>query len=254
MFLTIIFVSAINVHAENIVSGSHLPPMPEPMKKPSTLFILCQVLLPCVPFPASAIDYYIGLKGGLGLSDFWGTGNIDSAGMKSTMNAGFFGGGLFSAQFNDYVGAQFECMYAMKGKLIDGDYPSISIEKVWNINYIEMPLILKLSLPIKNARPLVYAGPSFAFPVSSSYRIITQQETSIPGEYKSTDTTIDLKSSTAGFDVGLVIGGGMDFFIESGVIIFDIRYTLGFLSWNNEPGKDIRNSLVSFIIGYAYKF
>jgi hypothetical protein len=215
------------------------------------LFFVCAILCGAIPVSAPAADFYAGIKGGLGLSGFWGAQAADSAGMSGTVRAGFCGGALVAAQFNDFVACQLEFLYAMKGKTSRGAYAAMSIEKQWDMDCLEIPLLAKLTYPAKNARPLVYIGPSFAFPLSSTYRVMKRHDD--PGT-PALDSTYNIKSGTSAFDVGLAIGCGMDFVIETGVIIFDLRCTPGFISWDRQAGQDKKNYCIAFMIGYAYKF
>jgi hypothetical protein len=219
------------------------------------LFFICAMLCGAAPVSAPAADFYAGIKGGLGLSGFWGAQAADSAGMTGTVRAGFCGGALVAAQFNDFTACQLEFLYAMKGKASRGAYATMSIEKQWNMDCLEIPLLAKFTYPAKNARPLVYIGPSFAFPLLSTYRVITHTDApGTPTGFISSDSTYNIKSSTSAFDIGLAVGFGMDFVIETGVIIFDLRCTPGFISWDRQAGQDKKNYCIAFMIGYAYKF
>jgi hypothetical protein len=219
------------------------------------LFFVCAILCGAAPVTALAADFYAGVKGGLGLSGFWGAQAADSTGMTGTVRAGFCGGALVTAQFNDFTAGQIEFLYAMKGKISNGAYGAMSVQKQWNMDYLEIPLLAKFTWPAKNARPLVYTGPSLAFPLSSTYKLTTQRnDPGTPGVATSSDSTYNVKSGTSAFDVGLAIGCGMDFVIETGIIIFDLRYTPGFISWDRQAGQDKKNYCIAFMIGYAYKF
>jgi hypothetical protein len=219
------------------------------------LFFIGAILFGAAPVSAPAADFYAGIKGGLGLSGFWGAQAADSAGMTGTVRAGFCGGALVTAQFNDFVACQLEFLYVMKGKTSRGAYATVSIEKQWDMDCLEIPLLAKFIYPAKNARPLVYVGPSFAFPLSSTYRVKTRRDApSTPAGFISSDSTCNIKSSTSAFDIGLAVGFGMDFVIETGVIIFDLRCTPGFISLDRQAGQDKKNYCIAFMIGYAYKF
>ncbi|HUI93380.1 MAG TPA: porin family protein [Chitinivibrionales bacterium] len=219
------------------------------------LFLLCAALCESFPASAPAVDFYAGVKGGLGLSGFWGAQAADSAGMSATVLAGFCGGAAAWAQFNDFFAGQLEFLYAMKGNSSRGASGATTVEKQWNMDCLEIPLLAKFTYPGKNARPLLYIGPSFGFPFTSKYRVKTTTEApAAPNGYVSTDTTFDLKSNTSALDVGIAVGFGMDFVIEYGIIIFDLRATPGFISWDTRLDHDIKNYSIVFMIGYAYKF
>jgi hypothetical protein len=219
------------------------------------LFLMAAILYGAFPASAPAVDFYAGVKGGLGLNGFWGAQAADSAGMTGTVRAGFCGGGLASAQFTDFAACQVEFLYAMKGKVSRGSFGTTAIEKQWNMDCLEIPVLAKFILPGKSARPLLYIGPSLGFPFTSTCRVKTRTSApAAPNGFISSDTTYDLKNNTGGFDAGLAIGFGMDFAIETGVIVFDLRCTPGFVSWDTRAGRDIKNYCIAFMVGYAYKF
>jgi hypothetical protein len=218
-------------------------------------FIVCLALLGISPISASATDFYAGVKAGIGLSSLWGNNSTDSSGMSATLLPGFCGGVSAALHFSEYIGGQIEVLYFIKGKTSGGDYPALSLEKQWKTDYLEIPLLLKAYYPIKNALPLIYIGPSFAFTLSSKYRVMTQKDDPKNRDgFISTDTTYDIRDKTSLFDAGLAVGGGMEFSIETGAIIFDVRYTPGFISREKNAGLDIKNYMLSFMVGYVYKF
>jgi Outer membrane protein beta-barrel domain len=197
--------------------------------------------------PSHAVDFYAGVKGGLGLAGFWGAAARDSATMTGSLRAGFCGGAVGAALFTGNVGVQAEVLYAQKGKTESGDYSTLAVQEEWKADYLEVPVLCRLSFPLKASRILVYAGPSFSYLLSSSYTLTTQTDV-----LDKKTTVIDRKDSTNSFDAGPAAGGGMEFDIPAGEIIFDLRFTGGLIAADRQ--LDRKNYLITFMIGYAFKF
>ncbi len=211
-------------------------------------FIVVTIFLAAELAPAAAVDFYVGVKGGLGLSDFWGAQAADSAGFTGSGRAGFCGGAMAAAQFNDFTGCQIELLYESKGKNSAG----LDMSKEWSSAYLDIPLTFKLCYPLRQARALVYAGPSLSLLLSSSF---TVTNTDYVGDQASTVNTF---GRTTPWDLGLCAGGGMEFDITTGEIVFDLRFTPGFIDTQRDKGlngkqNDVKNVLVSFMVGYGYK-
>jgi len=221
-------------------------------------FVLCGAILAFGVAHARAADFYAGVKGGLSLSDYWGATSVDSAGFAGTVAAGFCGGIVGVGQFTDNFGVQAEALFFQKGHASANNSSTTSIEEDRQADYLEIPLLCRLCLPLKAERALVYAGPSFSYLLFSTYTTTTQ-----PNGGNQTVTVVDTRSSTSLLDIGLAVGGGMEFDIPTGEIIFDLRCTPGFLTTdrgNNAAGqsgagqRDIKNLAISFMVGYAFKF
>jgi hypothetical protein len=205
-----------------------------------------------------AADFYAGVKGGLALSDYWGATSVDTAGFTGTVAAGFCGGLVGVAQFTDNLGVQAEALFFQKGHASTGNSSTTSVEKDRQADYLEIPLLCRLCFPLKAERAVVYAGPSFSYLLLSTLTTTTQ-----PSGGNQIATVVDTRPGTSLLDIGLAVGGGMEFDIPTGDIIFDVRFTPGFITTdrgNNAAGQsgagqgDIKNLSVSFMIGYEFKF
>jgi opacity protein-like surface antigen len=220
--------------------------------------VLCGIILILGLVPVFAADFYAGVKGGLALSDYWGATSVDSAGFTGTVAAGFCGGIVGVGQFTDNLGVQVETLFFQKGHAGANNSSTTNIEKDRQADYLEIPLLCRLCFPLKAERALVYAGPSFSYLLLSTSTTTTQS-----GGGDKTVTVVDTKASTSLTDIGIAVGGGMEFDIPTGEIIFDVRCTPGFITTdrgNKQTGQsgagqgDIKNLAVSFMVGYAFKF
>jgi len=148
---------------------------------------------------------------------------------------GFSFGGFVTYNFSPTVALQPEVFYSMKGF-------TISFEDMYDadvkMDYIEIPVLFKFMFGTGTAKPCLFAGPSLGILVSSK----------IKAEGESVDAK-DLWKST---DLGLVFGGGVDFPAGKGKMTVDGRYTMGMTKIPDGGDVDIKNSNISFMVGYGF--
>jgi outer membrane protein W len=176
--------------------------------------VLLGVLISC---SASARQITLGVKAGMILSNI--TQTPEEWKQDKLYKGGFTGGVYMNYAFNEYFSIQPELLYAQKGvkdKLYDG---IIEVNLTAHFDYFELPVLLKYTYPWKeDFRPFVYAGPSFSYTLSSDLEV---SALIFSGE-------IDFSDLTHVTDFGLVAGGGFDYAIGKGVLVFDARFMLGF--------------------------
>lgn len=163
--------------------------------------LLCAVVIPQREVAAQTT---IGLKGGLSFSTLtnkqpdWKSRTGFAAGIALDMRAG-------------PIGIQPELLYVQKGVKSDGT-PSSDAPK---LDYAEVPVLLKITIPLPALQPFVYAGPSVGFRLSCKI-----------GE---TDCASGLVKGT---DFGAALGGGIRLGGNKGLTL-EGRYMWGL--------KDIHN-------------
>jgi opacity protein-like surface antigen len=205
--------------------------------------------------PAFAGKTSIGIKAGINFSNAYGTpeGWDESIDWKS----GITGGAFLNYAFNDNFSIQPELLYTQKGfgsALLD-ETDIIEVDLTVSLDYFELPVLAKYSFsPGKSFRPVLFAGPSFAYCSGS--------ELSVSSWIFSAD--IDFSSMTHTTDFGLVLGGGFDYALSNGTLVLDARFTWGFtnviLSGDFEidgstetiDEDDFKNYGISFMLGYVF--
>jgi Outer membrane protein beta-barrel domain len=224
------------------------------MKIRDLLLVVCFAL---PVFPGSGL-FTVGIKGGIGLSSFWGSDAADTAGMTTTVRSGVSAGAMAAMNFNEFLAGQLEFLYSMKGKSAIGDYAAYSKGITVRTDYFEMPLLFRFSHPMGEiSRFFLCAGPTFSFLISSKEDSTVESE---PLQIIRIDTTVDIKSRTNPYDIGVTVGGGMAVRGGPGDVTFEVRYTLGLLNKYrltdeekraNAGQLDIKNSYISFLVGYS---
>lgn len=211
------------------------------MKKVTiAIAVLAMLVFSSALFAGEVGDIHYGIKGGVGLAKAWGDDVPDEAAFKLGANAGAF----MSYQVHEMFALQPEVFYAMKGWKIDqegGDEASVKLD------YIDIDVLAKLTIPMEGMiHPSIFAGPYVGINMTADYEV---------GDESS---EIDNAKST---DFGLVVGGGVDYEMENGMmILLDIRYSLGMVNVLEVPeGADedaeepaVKNNSIIFMAGVAF--
>ncbi len=110
------------------------------------------------------------------------------------------------------IAVQTEALYSVKGYVLD--YPAGKTTTTYS--YLEIPVLLKYSLPIPFLRPSVYAGPEAGFLLSSERK---QEQRGLPME--ETDTG----GETTKTDWGVILGGSLQIAAVSVNVYYDVGLT-----------------------------
>jgi len=153
---------------------------------------------------------------------------------------GFVAGGFANIGLARVIAIQPEVLYNQYGTR--GEFAGTNTRL--NSSYIQVPVLLKLRLPLGAVYPNIFAGPSWGFRNKASYTI-SNNET---GENISYGTGVIRKN-----DFGGVVGAGID--INAGPIFFTVdgRYGFGFNDVNNDVYRlDARNRQWAFTAGVGF--
>jgi hypothetical protein len=183
----------------------------------------------------------IGPKAGLNIANVGGSDadNLVDEEIDISLDSrtGFAGGIFFMYQFNKMFAIQPEAYYTMKGATYSEDGGELTL----SLDYIEVPLLLKLFIPIEgsNVRPSVFAGPSVGFNTTSKVKAEYDGETILD---------LDLKDETTSTEFCLVFGGGLGFGVGNNEVGVEIRYILGLNSFDDAPEDpiDVTNNVLNF--------
>jgi hypothetical protein len=202
-----------------------------------------------------------GVKGGLAFSNFSGDSAkllgdlIDKTGLQwnASFPMGFNVSAFFCLDFNTWLGLQLEAGYSKEG----GDYTgsiangSITCESKVSLNYLEIPLLVKVTAPIEfPVKPFVSVGPSMGILLSAKDAF----NESMAGGMTLKDTTYDLKNQLKSIDFGLTLGAGASIDAGPGAITIEGRYALGVTQMPKESSIKIKNNFFGVLAGYNFKF
>ena len=162
----------------------------------------------------------IGIKGGLSFATLsnkspdWNSRTGFAVGLAIDMRA-------------SVIGLQPEVLYVQKGVTFNGA-PSASSDAP-QLSYIEVPLLVKVTLPTGPVQPMFYAGPSVMFRLTCSF------------------AGFDCNDVTKSTDYGAILGGGLRFGGDHGISV-EGRYTWGLTDVNNEPSSGVKHETRTFLV------
>ena len=199
------------------------------------LLVAAMMLVLVSPLYAKGVMF--GLKGGLSEANLSG-----DAVTNNSYKPGLVAGAFMSYDITSIFSIQPEGLFVMKGAKFD----SAGVTAKDKINYIEIPILLKVNLPVGgNIRPSIYAGPTFNFLVTAKV---------------SDGEEIDIKDQVASTDIGLVAGAALAYQMESASIFVEGRYDVGFMTIVKDADAvtgdkaDITNSGFQFMVGFGVGF
>jgi hypothetical protein len=159
---------------------------------------------------------------------------------------GFVGGAALDIGIvKNFFSLQPELLFIQKGERFD----ERGVETKSTLNYLELPVLAKVSFGSESIKGYVNAGPSLALGLTGKYKIEGGEnagETDIRFGDSANDGRRYLDNR---FDFGLQFGGGGSFGLGPGSIVADIRYGLGLTDLNDEDKA--KNRTFAFTLGYA---
>lgn len=172
------------------------------------------------------------------------------------VNIGVFG----EIKVSDFFSFQPELAFIQKGvsiregfdiKLFDIPLP-IGAEAVTKINYLEVPLLAKFSTGGEGVKAYAIVGPSLGYATGGRLKAKANLLIDIP----LSNTKYDLDAVGVNrFELGGVLGAGVEFPMGNGALVLDARYQRGFTDVNAVPVVDLntRNASFGMNIGYMVR-
>ncbi len=163
-----------------------------------------------------------GIKGGVNYSTFNNADNVE-------YKPGFMGGIYSNINIPATpVSIQPEVLFAQYGANIEGTDAS------FNVNYIQVPVLLKFGFGVAGVKPNVFFGPYAGFNIKS--------------EVKNNDGSINLDDQFEDTDFGVAVGAGIDISKFS----IGVRYTAGLKNVaNSSLNSDAKNGAIALSLGIA---
>jgi len=170
----------------------------------------------------AAAGVKFGIKGGANIANVNGDFTETIADWKSSV--GFCAGIFLELNFGRILTIQPEVLYTMKGA--DAGTGKLKFD------YIEIPVLLKIRIPMGSVHPFIFAGPAFGFNLKAVLDGIEVED-----------------MPTA--DYSAVLGGGLQL---GRSIHIDARYTMGLqkLAIPSMETIDLKNGVLSATLGLAF--
>jgi len=193
--------------------------------KPVLVVAAAVVLSVLVAIPAHAFKRWdMGARGGLNIAGLYGS---DADTLGTGTNPGFTGGVWGTSWLNEGVGIRLEALFTQKGATND----SVTA----NINYLDFPLLVVFRRQLTTGKSYITmeAGPVFSLKTGADI-----------------NNGNDLDATTSSFDFAGTIGFGLAFEVGYHLdIIANARYTVGFVSIDDQSDLDYRNYGIALTVG-----
>ncbi|MCF8370587.1 MAG: PorT family protein [Bacteroidales bacterium] len=168
---------------------------------------------------------------------------------------------------------QAEFLYSKKGHRLNYQEDTIELNidgyEKYILNYVEVPVLLKLSFGPDEVRGFVNAGPYWGKWLGGKTK--TKIDYIIAGESSEVDETheidfdadyLDTDFQANQSDFGLIIGGGFMYEAGPGNLLIDFRYTMSLRDINDwkdsslkpEGYSELKNRVFSISFGYLFWF
>jgi len=204
------------------------------LKKFLFVSLIVFALAALMPQPAAA---GFGLKGGLALSKLHFAGETE---VPSLTDLKAPVGGIFWSFNLGLFTIQPEAMYVRMGARMEEGADWMEDR----IDYIQIPVLVKLNILPGPISPNVYGGGYYSFLLSA------KGVASIGGVESSTDIKDQLESK----DYGALVGAGVDFKLAAIKITVEGRYNIGManIAKDAEPGFSVKNESWMFLVGLSF--
>ncbi|MFW5843360.1 MAG: porin family protein [Spirochaetota bacterium] len=193
---------------------------------------------------AFALELTLGLKGGVGHFDAWGSDYSDLLDENEGSRALSLGGSIGAFGRFGLVrrwSLQPELLFTSGGQKYDLDADPVDDPFRIVRRTIEVPVLVRRQFNLGPLTLAAFAGPNVQFKVGEFKQVQDDKETEIP----------DQKPMAFGADVGV----GMDFQVLRGVLTTDVRYSLGFTPWDDSDAEDnTKPQSVRLFVGYGVAF
>ena len=149
---------------------------------------------------------------------------------------------------------QPELLFVTKGaKFIDTPKDGfVRGDDVYKLNYLEIPVLLKVSTRPNKVTFFANAGPSLAIGIGGKFKFIdvNKNTTSLPIVFKNTTDINDVNINPR-IDYGFQLGAGMNYKIGTFKMVFETRYGLGLNEIENKSRLGIKmvNRFLLVIVG-----
>ncbi len=183
--------------------------------------------------PRAARKYRLGIAGGMNFSNM----SVDPVGLEEDDSLMSYAvGAWWGLPVNRRVTIQAAALYSVKGDSeSDGGYTTST-----RMSYIDVPVLAKIGFRHGSpARPSLFLGPSMAVNLSA--------KSSFEGAGTSTD--VDVKEKVNALDLGVVVGGGVEFPIGTRTYGVDLRYSKGLSNVGGEGANGTAHNDVLAVMG-----
>lgn len=179
--------------------------------------------------PRSSRGAHYGLKGGMNLSNM----SVDPQELEDHDSLKSFAvGAWYGLPLNRRLTFRTEALYSVKGDAESaGGYTAST-----HMTYLDVPVLAKIGFMHDGPfQPSLFLGPALALNLSAKSTL----------EGNGSNAELDVKDQIRPFDVGLVVGGGVDFPVGGRSYGVELRYSKGL---SNAAGEEANGSARNDVI------
>lgn len=233
-------------------------PIYVPMKR-IHIYLICSLFL----FASSGLQAQIsiGFNAGPSFSTLV-NGEKDPTGFDDLIKSGYSPGLNFSIPMEFTLSIPFalqsELNFLQKGTVfrfeeIEGSDNYTKYRGQNKLNYVQVPLLMKVKTGKGAFRTSFYAGPGLSFLISGNSS--TRFEALIDGEYFTEESkdAIDLKDTLNRWELSAILGIGLELDTGLGAITLDMRYQHGLTNIVKDPQVELKVRNQGFTAGLGYK-
>lgn len=196
---------------------------------------------------SASAETHFGLRGGVNNTTLGG----EDAPSEIESRSGFHGGLMMQIWTGSAFLIQPELLYSQRGTYRDYlESELITIENTNTFNYVELPLLFKLNLNIRDTRLQPYVGPEGRYLISAESETVT---TTTIGDNTETNTDTEDIDNLKDLDYGLCAGLDIEVF---GDLLIGARYNVGMANiQKDEDGgdePDILNRGLMLTVGLTF--
>jgi len=236
------------------------------MKKSIFPFIVFYFFIHTLSINAQSVK--LGVRGGINIANLSFDPEISTIlpGMSNSNRTVFLVGGILQLDLAGPVSLVVEPTYIQKGVNVEGNnilfeiegqqYQLNNLKVSYKLEYLEIPVLLKVNIPLPMVKPYAEVGPTIGLNLSSSFTT----DITYAGQDMSEDT--DNKDNTSSTEFGLAFGAGVEYSISPLVsFVIDGRYSLGLSDLSKDQANadqqqgqnpKIKSSGIQFTLGVLF--
>ncbi|MEO6694144.1 MAG: porin family protein [Ignavibacteria bacterium] len=179
----------------------------------------------------------LGIEGGINISNITSTPAV-----TTNSRTGLIVGSVLDINVTPTITIAPGLRYVMKGWT---STPTAGVTFTDKLNYLEVPVLLKVKFPLTEVKPYLAAGPVLGIQLSA-----TEEQTN-----GTQNTSQDISSLVESIDFGLLFGGGLDFRVGFKTDLFvQFGYELGLSNiLKNATTQTIKNNGIQITGGVKFK-
>ncbi len=223
--------------------------------KTRVVILLGLLALAVAPAPTAAQFRF---SGGVNLTDFFG-GDVGETEQSTGLNMGAsfpvmrFGPVQIVAEGYYRQKGATQSIQDLQAAALAGDLTNALTTFEIGLDYIEIPILARIDLPVLGGRILPYlaGGPALAWKIDCGVKAdaLTASSDVSCDDFSSENLGETLRD----YERGLVVGGGIDLAVGSmGAVNIDARLTRGLSRLSEgQDGPDVKNQAFSVMLGYS---